>query len=382
MKKSISIMLDTSIYKQTPKLNSELFKRFIKYSQIGFFKLYISEIIENEYITWIKKESQDAHENVVKSTEALNKFYEKPDFFGLNLRYNITAEIAQTQINEILKKVLENWNTYKKETKAIVIPIHDTDGKQVMNAYFNGSKPFKAVKNRLDIPDAFIYFAIIRILKTVDKMVFITRDKDFSNRINNERIKVFENLTELFSKEEYSLQNDYFKELNTNDKAYFVLQYFKKEITRKLERQIEITALFPDSEQELIDHIIGEYKDLTIKTKNSVLNLKTVRIISALSFLIEFTSEVEYLISSKATKADLEYAGSERIKKLKGKEINDEDLFDIIEETVISIGGNISISFKDSDPLMWSEKVVSNNIFPITELEEINIVIEDFKRLT
>lgn len=375
-------MLDTSIYKQTPKLNSELFKRLIKYARIGLFKIYISEIIEREYLTWIHKESQEAYNNVVKNTEALSKFYEEPDFLGIKLHQNITASIAHTQINEILKKVVENWNDFKKETNAITLPINDCDGKLAMDAYFNGAKPFKDAKNRSDIPDAFVYFSILGLLKSIDKIVFISRDKELTKRITDVKIETFESLADLFSCEGYSIPGEYFTKLQPNDKAHFLFQYFKKEIIKKIKRQIELSEIFPDMEQELINETIGEYKDLSVSAENIELDFETVRVISDLSYLISFTADLVHSISSKATKLELGYAGEERINRLKEKDVNDDGMFDITQETHTQILGNLSISFADSDPLLWEEKVTDTTFFPVSELKEVSISIEDVGKKT
>jgi len=42
MKTAIPLMLDSTVFKQVPKLNSQLFKELVKYTRVGIYKLYIS----------------------------------------------------------------------------------------------------------------------------------------------------------------------------------------------------------------------------------------------------------------------------------------------------------------------------------------------------
>jgi len=383
IKEPISIMLDTTIYKQIPKLNTVLFGRLIKYARIGLIKIYISEIIEKEYLTWIQKETQEAYNNVVKTTEALSRFYEEPDIFGIKMHFNLTASMAHTQINEVLKNVIDNWNEYKKDTNAIVLPINDLDGKNVMDAYFKGNAPFRESKCRIDIPDAFIYFSITGILKEVNSIVFITQDKELAKRIRSKEIITFESLTDFFSCKEYCIPQDYFKELQPNDKVHFLFQYFKKEILKIIKRKIEFSDNFPNIEQELIDKVIGEFDEISLSAENIILNLDTAKRISELEYLIPFTADLVHSISSKANKQELEYEGEERIKKLKDKNVNDNGLFEITEEKQTQVLGNLSISFQDSDPLSWEEKTITKTtFFPTLELEEVSIYIEDIGEKT
>lgn len=108
MKKELPLMLDSTLLKQVPKLNSPLFKKLIKLINIGVYKLYLSEVVEREYLTWIQEEAQKAYNNVVKATESLDKYYDE-ELNILGISFNTTARIAQGQINGVLKKVVSNW---------------------------------------------------------------------------------------------------------------------------------------------------------------------------------------------------------------------------------------------------------------------------------
>jgi hypothetical protein len=379
MEKQIPIMLDTSIYKQVPKLNSQLFLQLIKYSRAGHLKLYISEIIENEYLTWIRHETQEAYSKVVHATESLDKYYEVPDLFGMKMNYNITANVAHSHISRILEKVIANWKEFKKQTNATLLPIREAHGKLVMDAYFAGNVPFRDVKSRVDIPDAFIYFSIIDILKKEDRLIFVSQDKEFLKRIAQELIIPFESLPDVFSCAEYSISERYLAELEPNERAVFVFQYFKMEILKKAGRQIEIKADTSEIDQDSMDKLIGEYKGISINAESIDLDQNGLRSISDLSFILPISGKLVHSISSVASNADLSYADEARVSSLAKKDVNDDGLFDITENRSIDYSGNISISFADSNPLSWKETVIENSIFSEVEIAEIKVAIESLK---
>lgn len=124
MEKNIPLMLDSTILKQVPKLNSELFNELVKYTRANLYSLYISEIVEQEFVSWAREEAQNAYDAVAKATKSLNKYYDGPSIFGLKLELNATILTAESEINGILKKVTENWISFKEKTNSTVIPIH------------------------------------------------------------------------------------------------------------------------------------------------------------------------------------------------------------------------------------------------------------------
>ncbi len=165
---------------------------------------------------------------------------------GFQLKFNMTANIAAREINTILQNITETWKSFKKATNAIILPIEEYHGQLVMDAYFKGATPFKEAKYRKDIPDAFIYFSMLEILKKYDHVIFISRDKEFVKNIQNNKIITFESLKELFESDKYCLKSDYFSSLNKTDKAFAMIQFFQDEILRKTERAIELSDLVSD----------------------------------------------------------------------------------------------------------------------------------------
>lgn len=377
MNKEIPLMLDSTLLKQVPKLNSQLFKELIKLVNIGVYKLYFSEVVEREYLTWIKEEAQKSYDNVVKATESLDKYYEEPNIFGLSL--NATANIAHIQISEVLKKVVSNWEDFKKSTNTVILPIESSHGELVMNSYFSGDIPFKNVKNRSDIPDAFIYHGIKDLLKNNEKILFISRDKNFVKRINSDQVVCFENLSDLFSSEEYRIQDNFFKELEQDDKAVFLFRYFTDDIQRKAIHQIELSDFVQDIGEELENIAIGKYIEVFSTVEVITLDEKNIKTISKNSYLLPFSANVIHSVKSEANKDEVSLIIEENVRDIE-KEVNDEGSFEITESIKNTFQGHLSIIFDSSDPLLWKEKVKGSGFFEEREIEEIIMNLEDIKK--
>ena len=379
--KATPVMLDSSILRQIKKLKSPLLNQLIKYVRIGKYQLYISEIIEKEYLSAIKNEAQEAFDKIVKATKVVYKYYDKPLIMGFPLDFNITVHTAQNHFNDILKNIAENWNEFKNKTNTVILPISEKHGSLVMNAYFEGSEPFSKIKNRDDVPDAFIYYSILEILKEHEKVLFICNDSKFKKNIHNKNIIVFESLNELFASADYGLGDDFFSLLSKKDRAYKMIQFFQDEILSKAEREIEISDLVYDIEHEEKDDLIGSYKETITKASSIMLDYSNIKSITEYSFLVSYNAELNHSLSSIATINELENINIDRKKSIKEKELNDDGTYTITEEYITKVSGSISITFDHSDPLTWKEQE-SNNLFKEKEIREIEVVLEEIGNCT
>ena len=379
MDKKIPLMLDSTVFKQVPKLNSWLFKELVKYTRADIYNLYISEIVEQEFISWIKAEAQNAFDTVTKATKSLNKYYEEPSFLCFNLDFNATVFAAENQINGILKKVVENWGAFKEKTNATVIPIRQDHGKLVMDAYFKGEKPFSKIKNRSDIPDAFIYCSLKDLQENNDKVIFVSSDKKFSQIIQNKKLICFENLSDLFSKGPSKLDAQFFNSLDDKNRVFTLVNIFEDEIRRKLVWEIELSLITDDIVQKFIDIVIGEFKDVLISVLYLKIHINEIKNISELSFLVPFAAKVNYFVESIAAKDELTMLNDDRLKNI-DKEVDDNGDFRLSERHHNSVIGHFSLNFDETDPSTWKEQKKSNSFLPEHEVTEISVTLEDIQK--
>jgi len=378
MKKNIPIMLDSTVLKQVPKLNSELFNELVKYTRANLYSLFISEIVEKEYISWVRLEAQSAFDTVTKATRSLNKYYEEPNILGYGLSFNATIFAAEGQINGILKKVTNNWLAFKERTSTTILPIQPEHGKMVMDAYFNGEKPFGGIKKRFDIPDSFIFCSLNDLLKSNDKVIFVSSDKILCKSICSEKIICFDNLSDLFSEGPARLDSRFFRSLDGNNKFYALVKIYEDEIQRKLVREIEFTDLSDIFGDEPIEVAVGEYSDLSTNVIKIWINFNKAQNISELSYLIPFEAKVKCVIESLATKDEVLTLNNERLKNI-DKEVDDNGDFKIAESHFYCVAGHFSLKFDSSDPSIWKEQKMSDSFWEEKEIQEINVVLEDIQ---
>lgn len=379
MTKTIPLMLDASILKQVPKLNSELFNELVRYIRAGLYSLYISEIVENEYITWTRSEAQDAYNSVVKATKSLKKYTENQlSILGPCFEISTTILAAESEINGIMKKVTENWLSFKKRTNAVVIPVHPDHGKVVMDAYFSGAKPFSGVKSRNDIPDAFILCSIHEVLKTHEKVIFISGDRRFTETINSEVIFCFKSLSELFTIGPQKLDSRYFSSLNDNNKFLALAKIFDEEIHRKLVVELEILEPAEFFGMDYIDNAVGIFSDISLSVIEILEKYDDVSRITEHSYLVPFVGKLSCKIESIASIDDLLSLNDHRSDSLT-KEVLDSGGFRVTECFTRNISGHFSVKFDETDPSDWKAREDKKNFFT-KEIEEIEVVLEDVQQ--
>lgn len=379
MKEQIPLMLDTTVFKQVPKLDSQLFNELIRYTRADIYTLYISEIVEMEYLTWIQSEAQEAYDTVNKATKSLSKFYEEPSIFNFTGSFNTTAFMAESEINRILKKVVDNWEDFKIKTKATILPIQNDHGRVVMNAYFKGDKPFRKSKHRADIPDAFVYFGLKSILNSKEKVIFVSADAHLCEQIKEENLLCFGNLSELFSKGPEKLDENYFVSLRKENRFFTLVKIFEDEILRKLTREIEFSDLNEEILQDKNVTVVGEYAD----SSTSILELKleeiSVKSITEHSFLVPFKGAVRCSINSIASKDDVSFLNDQRLKYIE-REVTDDGDFKLCEYHEYSVSGHFSLTFDETDPSSWKEHKTSDTFWATSEIKEIILILEDMQR--
>jgi hypothetical protein len=378
MEKSIPIMLDSTILKQVPKLNSALFNELVKYIRADIYSFYVSEIVEQEYISWIRGEAQNSYDLVAKATNSLNKYYEEPSILGFKFEFNSTTSIAANHINGILKKVNDNWISFKERTKATVIPIYPEHGKTVMDAYFSGGKPFSKIKNRNDIPDAFIFCALNELLKSNEKVIFISSDKKFTEEIQCENIICFENFSNLFNSGSTRLDARFFSSLEGDNKFFTLFRIYEDEIQRKLVSEIEFSDITDIIDDMIVEEAVGEYSDISTNVIHLIKKFDEATSISEFTYLVPFEAKAKCTVDSYATRDEIAMINQQRLNNI-DKEVDDDGNFKVSECYFYNFSGHFSVKFDDSDPSLWKEQK-KEGIFEQLEIQEITVTLEDIQQ--
>ncbi|PHN93663.1 hypothetical protein CSC80_12165 [Maribacter sp. 6B07] len=106
----------------------------------------------------------------------------------------------------------ELWDNFVLESNSILYEFDEKDSIEVFDAYFTGDKPFKSLKSREDIPDAFIYQTIKKVSQT-SKVYLVSGDKNLREKcVDLKNVVIFPTFDELYKDSDFiKLQQKYDK---------------------------------------------------------------------------------------------------------------------------------------------------------------------------
>jgi len=124
---------------------------------------------------------------------------------------NIEKEISELYDN-VEDSNKELWDDFISESNSILYEYDEKDSIEVFDAYFTGGKPFKSLKSRDDIPDAFI-FQTIKKVSVKSKVHLVSGDKNLREKcIDLKNVKIFSSFEDLYKDPEFiKLQKKYDK---------------------------------------------------------------------------------------------------------------------------------------------------------------------------
>lgn len=211
------LIIDSTEYKQDRGLNKENLTSIKVLGKEDFIALHIP--------WFVYKETSTACVDDLK--KELNTFQIKLKSFdrkGVDLN-GFSSALQLAQAAEDLFNELENsnknlWDEFIKESNATLHNYSPSDSTKVFDAYFSGGKPFKSLKKREDIPDAFIYMTITQLAKE-NVVHFVSGDKNLREKCgDNPNIILYDSLSQFISSEIYQEALKKYKEkLETQEKT-------------------------------------------------------------------------------------------------------------------------------------------------------------------
>ena len=268
----MNIIIDTNILKQDRQLSKPDLLLIRRLSNLGFIKLHFPWVIYKEFTSQnqfdILKEINDA----IKCVSSLNNK-------GLGRIEHEELLVISDNLKLIKEKVSisveHNLDDIISASKSITHDFDDSHGRLVMTSYFNGKKPFSSLKNRKDIPDAFIYESIINIKNKYGLVIFISEDdnlRDSCNLIPN--VKSFETLSEFFESDEYKKIETEYKKIESYADDLIELEKHDEFIKSSAELDIpnEFTSLW--SYETIHKNIPSDNNDATITFVGDVIDVE------------------------------------------------------------------------------------------------------------
>lgn len=298
--KLIKIFIDSTEFKSDPLRLSKSFGQLTELVILDFLQIHLSKINIDEIESWIDESISKSHHS---SLDSLNK--------------TINFKLSEEQFNTHKKLITDtsNWyenakesaktefKTWIKKTKTIVHNIEPLDANAVMDAYFYGKQPFKHIKHREDIPDAFIWQTLNRFNLLDGQLYFVSADKNFREKVSSgfNNLTCFESLKKLFDTPEI-------RELVKNWES-FTRKTYTDALIEMIEAELKIQKkyLVNDFTKKVQDHLIGSKFNLQSGrfigeisevrfVESPQIDLDYVQVADSTKLYLIFDSEVEFTI--------------------------------------------------------------------------------------
>lgn len=154
----IHLVLDSSVYRRSPRLDSPEFKILSYLASTGSLTLHLPYIVEREFTSYLEQIQKERIELATrKITSALNFDGHGPKSQGLS----IILEKLKADAQELVAERSESFIHWIEAHDAVRHPISIENSHSALEAYFTGQPPLKEPKVRNDIPDSFIFQQIL-----------------------------------------------------------------------------------------------------------------------------------------------------------------------------------------------------------------------------
>lgn len=185
----IHLILDSTVYRSDITRKSAAFQTLSIFLKKTHITLHLPYIVEKEFTSYLIEEFKVHNNKILKELKIIKKI--------MSLDSDIQIEILNVQsANE---KIQENFRLWVKENNIKTYPLNVKDASKVFESYFNGSKPFKKVKNRDDIPDAFLFENVKDIKHTQNDVHFVSNDTFLFEAVNDLAIITHKTLNDFIS---------------------------------------------------------------------------------------------------------------------------------------------------------------------------------------
>jgi len=194
--KILNVILDTEVFKRDPWRKKGPFLALNNLAKSGKIKIHIPEISVREFLSDQQSRVKTVFETSKSSFNSLIKFPVPQQLIKiLDDLSNSFEQAEQDTFNEI-RQSFEQWC---EEHNVMIETVQKDHATKMLDAYFSGSPPFKKIKNREDMPDAFIWASVSDICEKQIEVILITGD----NNLRAACSKGFKNLTGFSAIEEF-----------------------------------------------------------------------------------------------------------------------------------------------------------------------------------
>jgi len=380
----IHLFLDTSILRQDPRRRKAGFKSLERLARLEHVLIHVSDIVRREFVS---QQIEQYDEHISKISSGLSGLKRKPlpnqliSELGL---FNNTFDVLRSQVYTFLE---EDFNSWAQLHHVEIHQIQQNHATRVIQSYFEGQPPFKSKKNRLDIPDAFIWQVALDLLEEVDSLYIVVADGAILDACNN-----IATITAFASIDDFIVSDvcaPLLKEANTTENVEKVLKLLKAD-QRVLISMIEhvldtglngeqvISSAIPDDNSEGRIWGASNFEGITAK-------LNEIQYYGDGVFIIPFHTKSDAEITYALFKGDYYSLDEKRINHISISDLNDhyvdaEETFPIVVSGLLSVTVTLEELAKGELEDNILQQIIAESEYDLDSVTNIEVDEEVFYR--
>lgn len=271
----IHLLIDSTHYKQDYTLSKADFAKIRALGGKGHLKLYIPYVVYQECLTGAVEHLRSNTNQALKNIRSLG---------GRGLYASHLPELsgAIDSLESLLPRLQMSakmvWDDFAGEAKAEMLPLNMHLTPHVFGAYFSGGSPFKTVKERKDIPDAYIYFEAIGIAqagkeKGEGPLIVLTNDGNLHDKLNEEEnIIAYKTWQQFYNDAQYKTEEQVYRKTTAAENELAIVRSNVSKIENQIKEELEgahgYEIIVNYSSRGVIQCIEGEidnFEDFTVK---------------------------------------------------------------------------------------------------------------------
>jgi hypothetical protein len=373
----VHVVLDTNIFSGNRRRDSGPFHALVRLCHGSKVRLYVPYVVKQEFLSQQTDQARKLFDGILGSA---NKLRDIAPLAQIS-KFSNAVEKAADNLKNVVQLVQEEWEEWLKDIGAVEEPIHPSHGQRVIDDYFAGKPPFKTAKSRNDIPDSYVWQAVLNLTQQFQPVHFVTNDKAMASAgAGVQGIKAYEKLAAFIeTKECQGALREMAEEVLTKNmrRAGSQLRRVKSElesaigteIVNALDGETVTDSSIPDDNNEGMIYMIDEPSKIKF-------DFDKVEYYGDSEIGVRFEAITECTLNYAIYKGDFDGLDEDKMARISLGERN-EHYYDADEEYDIEVTGTLQIKLNAKE--LHAEKITNVRIRELFEDAEYKVNVDELK---
>ena len=193
----IHVVLDTSIYRRNPRLDSKEFTLLQGISSTEQVTLHVPFVVEREFATQLE---HDQRRRLDTAFRAISKALAFDPHGPHSAHLAEQFEVLQAALSGLVHERAAAFIHWLEDACAVRHPLTLEQASNALDAYFSGAPPLKEPKVRKDIPDSFVFQKLLELHQTHGSQLrVVVADQSLADAVRDAGIPVWATLREFLT---------------------------------------------------------------------------------------------------------------------------------------------------------------------------------------